>query len=69
MLLTLQNLLKGLPPEALKSLVYSKKGLVFELQGAALSDNQRLALLQDNSIQRLGPESFLLSPYAKLTDE
>jgi hypothetical protein len=69
MLLSLQNLLKGLPPEALKGLVYSKKGLVFELQERTLSDNQRLAILQDNSIQHLGSESFLLSPYAKLTDD
>jgi len=69
MLLTLQNLLKGLPPEALKGLVYSKKGLIFDLQETVLSDNQRLAILQDNSIQRLGPGSFLLSPYAKLTDD
>jgi hypothetical protein len=69
MLLALQNLLNGLPPEALKAVVYSEKGLVFELQQTALSDNQRFAILQDNSIRRLGPESFLLSPYAKLTDD
>ena len=44
-------------------------GLVFDLQEAALSDNQRLALLQDSSIRRLGPERFLLSPYASLAYE
>ena len=69
LLLALQNILKGTPPEALKGLEYSKMGLVFDLQEAALSDNQRLALLQDSSIRRLGPERFLLSPYASLAYE
>lgn len=69
MLVALQNILRGTPPEALKALVYSGKGLVFELEESALSDSQRLAILQDNAIQRLGVGSFLLSPYARLADD
>jgi len=66
LLLTLQNVLKDTPPEALRSVEYSKKGMVFELQESTLSNSQRLALLQDFSVQRLGPARFLLSPYASL---
>jgi len=40
--------------------------MVFELQESTLSNSQRLALLQDFSVQRLGPARFLLSPYASL---
>ena len=69
LLLTLQNVLKDTPPEALKGLEYSKKGLVFELQESTLSNTQRLAILQDSSVQRLGPTRFLLSPYASLAHD
>ena len=67
LLLTLQNILKDTPSEALKALEYSKKGIVFELQESILSHGQRLAILQDHSVQRLGPERFLLSPYTNLS--
>jgi hypothetical protein len=66
LLLALQNVLKDTPPEALKGLEYSKKGLVFELQESILSKSQRLAILQDYSVQRLGSARFLLHPYANL---
>ena len=69
LLLNLQNVLKDTPPEALKGLEYSKKGLVFELQESTLSNSQRVAILQDFSVQRLGPTSFLLSPYANLAHD
>ena len=65
-LLTLQNVLKDTPPQALKGLEYSKKGLVFELQTSILSNTQRLAILQDHSVQRISSTRFLLSPYANL---
>jgi type II secretory pathway component PulL len=68
-LLALQNVLKDTPPEALKSLEYSKKGLAFELQTSLLSNNQRLAILQDHSVNRISPTRFLLSPYANLADD
>lgn len=66
LLLTLQNVLKDTPPQALKGLEYSRKGLVFELQESVLSNSQHAAILQDFSVQRLGPARFLLSPYASL---
>ena len=66
LLLGLQNVLKDTPPEALKGLEYSKKGIVFELQESTLSNNQRIAILQDHSVQRVGPARFLFSPYANL---
>ena len=69
LLLTLQNVLKDTPPQALKGLEYSKKGLVFELQESTLSNTQRVAILQDFSVQRLGPTRFLLSPYASLAHD
>ena len=69
LLLNLQNVLKDTPPEALKGLEYSKKGLVFELQESTLSNSQRVAILQDFSVQRLGPTRFLLSPYASLAHD
>jgi len=65
-LLALQDVLKNTPPDALKGLEYSKKGLVFVLQESSLSNSQRLALLQDQAVQRLGSARFLLSPYAQL---
>jgi|Laugresbdmm110sn_2_1035109.scaffolds.fasta_scaffold03171_4 type II secretory pathway component PulL len=68
-LLALQNVLKDTPPEALKSLAYSKKGLAFELQTSLLSNAQRLAVLQGQSVQRVSPTRFLLSPYANLADD
>ena len=68
-LLALQNVLKDTPPEALKSLEYSRKGLAFELQTSLLSNTQRLAVLQDHSVQRMSPTRFLLSPYANLADD
>jgi len=66
LLLALQNVLKDTPPEALKALEYSKKGLVFELQESTLSKSQRLAIVQDHSVQPLGSARFLLSPYVNL---
>lgn len=69
MLVALQNILRDTPPEALRSVVYSNKGLVFELEESALSDSQRLVILRDNAIQRLGVGSFVLSPYARLADD
>jgi len=69
LLLTLQNVLKDTPPETLKGLEYSKKGLVFELQESTLSNSQRVAILHDFSVQRLGPTRFLLSPYASLAHD
>ena len=66
LLLALQNVLKDTPPEALKALAYSKKGLVFELQESTLSKSQRLAIVQDHSVQPLGSARFLLSPYVNL---
>ena len=68
-LLALQNVLKDTPPEALKSLEYSRKGLAFELQTSLLSNNQRLAILQDHSVNRISATRFLLSPYANLADD
>jgi hypothetical protein len=68
-LLALQNVLRDTPPEALKSLEYSRKGLAFELQTSLLSNSQRLAVLQDHSVQRMSPTRFLLSPYANLADD
>jgi type II secretory pathway component PulL len=68
-LLALQNVLKDTPPEALKSLEYSRKGLAFELQTSLLSNSQRLAVLQDHAVQRMSPTRFLLSPYANLADD
>jgi hypothetical protein len=65
-LVALQNVLRNAPPEGLKVLEYSKKGLIFELQEATLSTSQRLAIMQDHSVQSLGPTRFLLSPYASL---
>lgn len=65
-LLALQNILKNTPPDSLKGLEYSKKGLVFVLQESTLSNSQRLALLQDHAVQRLGSARYLLSPYANL---
>ena len=65
-LLALQNVLKDTPPEALRGLEYSKTGLVFELQTSMLSNNQRIAILQDHSVQRISSTRFLLSPYANL---
>jgi len=65
-LLALQEVLKNTPPNALKSLEYSKKGLVFVLQESSLSNSQRLALAQDHAVKRLGSSRFLLSPYANL---
>jgi type II secretion system protein L len=66
LLLTLQTVLKDIPPEALKGLEYSKNGLVFELQESTLSNSQRLAILRGHSVQSLGSARFLLSPYANL---
>lgn len=65
-LLALQEVLKNTPPNALKGLEYSKKGLVFVLQESSLSNSQRLALAQDHAVKRLGSSRFLLSPYANL---
>jgi len=65
-LLALQEVLKNTPPDALKGLEYSKKGLVFVLQESSLSNSQRLALAQDHAVKRLGSSRFLLSPYANL---
>ena len=66
LLLVLKNILKDTPPEALKGLEYSKKGLIFELQESTLSKSQRLAILQYDSVQHLGSARFLLHPYANL---
>jgi len=66
-LLALQDVLKNTPPDALKGLEYSKKGLVFVLQESSLSNSQRLALLQNQAVQRLSASRFLLSPYANLS--
>jgi len=68
-LLALQNVLKDTPSEALKSLEYSKKGLAFEMQPSLLSNSQRLAILQDHSVNRISATRFLLSPYANLADD
>ena len=68
-LVALQNVLRNAPPEGLKVLEYSKKGLIFELQEATLSTSQRLAIMQDHSVQSLGPMRFLLSPYASLAHD
>ena len=68
-LVALQNVLKDTPPEALRRLEYSKKGLVFEMQTSILSNNQRLAILQDHSVNRISATRFLLSPYANLADD
>lgn len=65
-LLALQDVLKNTPPDALKGVEYSKKGLVFLLQESALSNSQRQALAQEQAVQRLGSARFLLSPYAHL---
>ena len=65
-LVALQNILKDIPQGALKGLEYSKKGLVFELQESTLSTRQRLVIVQDHSVQPLGPARFLLSPFANL---
>jgi len=65
-LLALQDVLKNTPPDALKGVEYSKKGLVFILQESALSHSQRQALAQEQAVQRLGSARFLLSPYAHL---
>lgn len=65
-LLALQEVLKNTPPDALKGLEYSKKGLIFVLQESSLSNSQRLALAQDHAVKRLGSSRFLLSPYANL---
>jgi len=65
-LLALQDVLKNTPPDALMGLEYSKKGLVFVLQESSLSNSQRLALAQEQAVQRLGSARFLLSPYANL---
>ncbi len=66
LLLVLKNVLKDTPPEALKGLEYSKKGLIFELQESILSKSQLLAILQDYSVHSLGSARFLLHPYANL---
>ena len=68
-LLALQHVLKDTPSEALRGLEYSKKGLAFELQTSLLSNNQRLAILQDHSINKISATRFLLSPYANLADD
>jgi hypothetical protein len=68
-LLALQKVLKDTPSEALRGLEYSKKGLAFELQTSLLSNNQRLAILQDHSVNRISATRFLLSPYANLADD
>ena len=68
-LLALQNVLKDTPSEALRGLEYSKKGLVFELQTSLLSNGQRLAILQDHSVNRISATRFLLSPYANLVND
>jgi hypothetical protein len=65
-LLALQDVLKNTPPEALKGVEYSKKGLVFVLQESSLSNSQRQALAQEQAVERLGSARFLLSPYAQL---
>jgi hypothetical protein len=65
-LLALQDVLKNTPPDALKGVEYSKKGLIFVLQESSLSNSQRQALAQDHAVQRLGSARFLLSPYANL---
>jgi hypothetical protein len=65
-LLALQDVLKNTPPDTLRSLEYSKKGIVFVLQESSLSNSQRLALVQNQAVQRLGSARFLLSPYADL---
>jgi hypothetical protein len=65
-LLALQDVLKNFPPDALKGLEYSKKGLVFVLQESTLSNSQRLSLVKDHAVQRLGSARYLLSPYADL---
>ena len=68
-LLALHNVLKDTPSEALRGLEYSKKGLAFELQTSLLSNNQRLAIVQDHSVNRISATRFLLSPYANLADD
>ena len=68
-LLALQHVLKDTPSEALRGLEYSKKGLAFELQTSLLSNNQRLAILQDHSVNKISATRFLLSPYANLADD
>lgn len=68
-LLALQNVLKDTPSEALRGVEYSKNGLAFELQISLLSNNQRLAILQDYSVNRISATRFLLSPYANLADD
>jgi hypothetical protein len=68
-LLALHNVLKDTPSEALRGLEYSKKGLAFELQTSLLSNNQRLAILQDHSVNRVSATRYVLSPYANLADD
>jgi hypothetical protein len=65
-LLALQDVLKNTPPDALKGLEYSKKGIVFVLEESKLSNTQRLALAQEHAVKRLGSARYLLSPYADL---
>ena len=68
-LLALQNVLKDTPSEALRGLEYSNRGLAFVLQTSLLSNNQRLAISQDHSVNRISATRYLLSPYANLADD
>ena len=70
MLMTLQQVLGTIAPEALKSIAYSKKGLAFELKDSVLSANQQSVLAVGNtSIESMGSAHYLLKPYANLSDE
>ena len=69
MLIALQELLGSIAPGALKSIEYSKKGLAFQLNESAFSENQQLVFADHASLQSLGPAHYLLKPYANLSDE
>ena len=62
----LQRVLQDTPPEALKSLEYSKQGLIFELQESSLSTRQHLAILKNYPVTRVDSARYLLRPYAGL---
>jgi hypothetical protein len=70
MLISLQEILKDSPPEALQSIEYSKKGLGFEFQGTLISRNQlHLNYFGSDSIQSIDASHYFIKPYANLNHE